>query len=336
VYNYLSENPSARASSAEEFYHAVQKAANQAKNRPLAMISKIGTSEAINELMDMNHYMSTLGLLGDGTTFDASTLYQANEPRRGGDKGFYDRVSASNIGDDARDNLRYYYLNKNQVEGDAALNSAIYFAREMGILPEGEITAQDLPQILERFKGYTATQPGRTEFDPEKLKGWKPDGRKIVKIGKDGKVTLTKYGQDWMQDDDNKRRFRERSMAQGESREARLDNNYMRMLEDIITDAANQQGLFDPTKMNPGIARDEYERSINSPYTEDYERRSPDHPANRFSSGKMPIDLLLDIINTGGGYTKSYNERSAEMDVLTKGERARKEYDEFMDETYGQ
>lgn len=321
VYNYLSENPSARGMSAEEFYHAVQAASSRAKNRLGDMTLGIGTSEAIGELMDMNFYSapSADGLLGDGTTFDTPNLYQANEPRDNSDKGFYDGVHYQNIGDDGRSGMSSYYLSEDQAEGDAALNAGIYFAREMGVLPEGEITAQDLPEILERFKGYTATQPGRTEFDPEKLKGWKPDGRKIVKVGKDGKVTLTKYGQKWMQDDDNKRRFRERTMTQGESREARLDNSYMRMLEDIITDAANQQGMFDPTKMNPSIAREGYKQDLNSPYIKDYERRSANHPANRLSSNKMPIDLLLDVLNTGGGYTKSYRERSDEMDSLRRG-----------------
>jgi len=321
VYNYLSENPSARGMSAEEFYHAVQAASSRAKGRLGDMTLGIGTSEAIGELMDMNYYSSRYpdGLLQEGTTFDTPNLYQANEPRDNSDKGFYDGVHRQNIGSDARDNIRDYYLSEDQAEGDAALNAGIYFAREMGILPEGEITAQDLPEILERFKGYTATQPGRTEFDPEKLKGWKPDGRKIVKIGKDGKVTLTKYGQKWMQDDENNLRFKERTMTQGEDKEARLDNFYMRMLEDIITDAANQQGMFDPTKMNPSIAREGYKQDLNSPYTKDYERESPNHPANRLSSNKMPIDLLLDVLNTGGGYTKSYFERSDEMDSLRRG-----------------
>jgi hypothetical protein len=338
VYNYLSENPSARGVAAEEFYHAVQTANNAAKGSILDDITNKGTSEAINELMEMNYYNSKYphGLLHDGTTFDTLNLYQANEPRDNSDKGFYDGVHRKSSGEDARWGMNLYYLGEDQGEGDAAINSGIYFAREMGILPEGEITAQDLPEILERFKGYTATQPGRTEFDLEKLKEWKPDGRKIVKIGKDGKVILTKYGQKWMQDDENKLRFRERTMTKGEGKEARLDNRYMRMLEDIITDAANQQGIFDPTNMNPSIAREGYERSLNSGYTKDYKRRSPDHPANRFSSGKMPIDLLLDILNTGGGRSKSYRERSAEMDLLRgKSERARKEYDIIMEQIYG-
>lgn len=340
VYNYLSENPSARASTAEEFYHGLQAAANKAQGRSGDLGLGYGSSRALNELMDMNYYGASgeKALLGreDNRTFDAPTLYQANEPMKSGDRAFYDRVHSQNIGDPARVNLRWYYMMDDKAEGDAALNSGIYFARKMGILPEGEITAQDLPEVLERFKGYTATQSGGTEFDSEKLLDWKPDGRKIAKMGKDGEVTLTKYGKKWIQDDNNKLRFRERTMTQGDSREARLDNNYMRILEDIISDAVNQRGLFNPDNMNPDIARQGYERSLNSTYTKDYERRNNMHPGNQFSSGKMPIDLLLEVINTGGSYSKSSRERGAEMDLLNDERRAREEYDYEMNRIYGQ
>lgn len=340
IYNYLSENPSARSNTAEEFYHGIQAAANKAQGRSGDLALGYGTSRALNELMDMNYYgaYGEKSLLGrtDNKTFETPTLYQANEPIDHSDRGYYDRNHPYAMGDKAKDNYRRYYLQRDQAEGDAAINSGIYFAREMGILPEGEITAQDLPEILERFKGYTATQSGATEFEPEKLVKWKPDGRKIAKMGKDGKVTLTKYGKEWMKDDTNKLRFKYRTMTQGNSREARLDNNYMRMLEDIISDAANQRGLFNPENMNPDIARQAYSRDLNSPYADERSQRDAYHPGNRFSSGKMPIDLLLDIINTGGSYSKSSRERGAEMGLLNDERRAREEYDYEMNRIYGQ
>jgi len=341
VYNYLSKNPSARSAAAEEFYHANQMASNRATGRFGDIGTDIGTQQAFNELMDMDYYAASgpdSGILDveGNRTFDTPTLYQANEPVDNTDKGYYDRVSRSSIGDKAKQNNRWYYFSADKAEGDAALNSGIYFAREMGILPEGEITAQDLPEILERFKGYTATQSGRADFNPNTLKGWKPDGRKIVKFGKDGEMSLTKYGEKWMQDPENKKRFRQRAMPQHKDREARLDNPYMRMLEDIITDAVNQQGLFNPDKMNPDIARQAYERNLNSKYISDRERRSEDHPGNRFSSGKMPIDLLLDIINTGGGYSKNSRERTSEKELLQGLPGAREEYDRTINAIYGQ
>lgn len=341
VYNYLSENPSARSAAAEEFYHANQMAANKAMGRLGDLGMGIGTQQAFNELMDMENYAARgkdsqiLGVEGN-RTFDTPTLYQANEPADNSDKGYFDRVHRQSIGDGAKQNNAWYYFGTDKAEGDAAINSGIYFAREMGILPEGEITAQDLPEVLERFKGYTATQSGRTEFNPSLLKDWKPDGRKIVKFGKDGEMSLTKYGEKWMQDPENKKRFRQRAMPQQKDREARLDNPYMRMLEDIITDAVNQQGMFDPDRMNPDIARQGYEDSLNSSYLSDRERKSEDHPGNRFSSGKMPIDLLLEIINTGGSYSKSNRERTAEQELLEGRRGAREEYDRTIEALYGQ
>jgi hypothetical protein len=351
IYNYPASNPSARAD-AEEFYHAVQKAALRSKDRTLSMSDR-GTSKDFEELQDMSGYVNSGGMLSDyiypspdhpnienvdklGRLVDPNpaanplNLYQSSEPIEGGNSGYYEGTSAKRRGAGSLDTPGYYYFGDNKLEGDAAINAGIHFAKEMGILPEGEITAEDLPEVLKRFKGYTATQQGKTELNEERLKDWKPDGRKIVKVGKNGKTTLTKYGKKWIQDDQNKARFKERAMTQSDPTEARLDNSYMRILEGLIYDAANERNVFNPERMNPGIARDKYDESAE--WNKSYNKNLyPEHPSQHFSSGKMPIDLLMNVINSGGGFSKGYRQQSAEQELLRDNrlspERSRKEFD---------
>ena len=321
VYNYPSSNPSARAN-AEEFYHAVQKVSDKA--RGIRGKGFMGNSEDVRELVDMGYNVRGGGILyGEYNPIDdLVNLYQAQEGF-GPDstKSFYEGVSPDNAGIIGRIGpARYYFGKDNKMEADAALQVAVYQAKKMGILPEGPITEEDIPQVLERLQGYTATQGGKSEFDPEKLRGWKPDGRKIAKIGKDGEVTLTKYGQKWMQDDENKLRFKERTMSQGEGKEARLDTEYTRILEGLLYDVVNERGLFDPTIGNLENIRSEYNRVRDLVDKDQYAYTDPDSPWNQPGSGKTPIELLLNIINTGGGLGSRYGERSRRSEEYLEGE----------------
>ena len=306
VYNYPSSNPSGRPN-VEEFYHAVQRTSDRAQGK---FGGFDGNSEDVSELVDMARHTVGGALMFDDThpVDQLVSLYYANEPLGFGDKHFYEGTSKDHSeGSYSRFNkARYYFGKGNKMEADAALQSAVYEAKKMGILPEGPITEQDLPGVLERLQGYTASQPGRVEFNPEMLKDWKPDGRKIAKVGKDGEITMTKYGQKWMQDDENKLRFRERTMTQGEGRDARLDTEYTRILETLIYDAVNKRNIFNPSIGSLENIRKEYDRAKSQLDEDDWRRDNAEYPYNQPGSGKTPTELLLNIINTGGGEYPTY------------------------------